>query len=227
MRGLYAIIDVDTLLRRKLDVLAFAEAVLAAKPAALQLRDKRHHTRATLALLRQLAPLCRRQRVPLFANDRADLAALAGCDGVHVGQHDLPPELARQVAGAFGRTPLIGLSIHNRAQLQAAPVTQLDYLAFGPVFATQSKAKPDPTLGLDTLAQLAKAAAPHQLPCVAIGGIGLHNAAAVARICPCAAVIGALLPEPDAGADWQATVTARSDELQRLLSGTGGAENEP
>lgn len=226
MRGLYAIIDVASLAHLQLDVLPFAEAVLQAQPAALQLRDKRHNARATLALLQQLAPLCRRYGVPLFANDRADLAALAGCDGVHVGQDDLPPVHARAVANAFGRRALVGLSIHNLAQLEEAEDIPLDYLAFGPVFDTQSKARPDPTLGLDGLAALVAAASPRQLPWLAIGGITPENAAAVAEHNPCGAVIGALLP-PDADADdWAAAVTAQARLLHRLLGGVDSGKCE-
>ncbi len=224
MRGLYAIIDVITLQRHQLDVLTFAEAVLQAGPTALQLRDKRCNARATLALLSQLVPRCRRQRVPLFANDRADVAALAGCDGLHIGQQDLPAVEARAVAEALGRRVQLGLSIHNLQQLQQARDAPLDYLAFGPVFATQSKAQPDPTLRLRGLAALVEAAAQRQLPCVAIGGIGLDNAAQVARVCPCGAVIGALLPTAtERAGDWAAAVSARARKIHQVFTGTSAA----
>ncbi len=78
MHGFYAIVDAGALDRRNLDPLAFAEAVLSVSPAALQLRAKNVSARETLALLRALAPMCHRAGVKLVANDRPDLAILAG-----------------------------------------------------------------------------------------------------------------------------------------------------
>src|SRR5579859_5956851 len=113
MRGLYAIADVGTLAARQLDPLAFAEAVLTVRPAAVQLRAKNAPARETLALLRALAPMCHRVGVPLVANDRADFALLAGCDLVHVGQEDMPVERVRRLAPGIG----VGLSTHTLEQL--------------------------------------------------------------------------------------------------------------
>jgi thiamine-phosphate pyrophosphorylase len=90
MRGLYAIVDTRTLRARAIDVVAFSRAVLAARPAALQLRAKSEPPRELLALLRVLSPLCREAGVPFVVNDRPELAALAGCDYAHLGQDDLP-----------------------------------------------------------------------------------------------------------------------------------------
>ena len=220
MRGLYAIADVDALDRHALDPVRFADAVLAARPAALQLRDKQSGARRTLDLLRSLAPLAARAGVPFFANDRPDLALLAGCDGVHVGQDDLPVALVRKVAPGL-RT---GLSTHDAAQIDAALHDDLpDYLAIGPVFATSSKDRPSPVVGLDGLASLAarvRAARPG-LPLVAIGGITLATAAKVGALVDAVAVIGALLPEagsPDAYGE----VTARARALHAAITGGGG-----
>ena len=88
-RGLYAIVDTQTLEKRRIDPITFAEALLAAKPAALQLRSKDLPPRDTLALLRALASRARRAGVPLVANGpRRPPPILAGCDNVHVGQLD-------------------------------------------------------------------------------------------------------------------------------------------
>jgi thiamine-phosphate pyrophosphorylase len=193
MRGLYAIIDIDALTRRGVPPVPFAERVLAARPAAIQLRDKRGHARETLALLRAIAPLAAARGVPFFANDRPDLALLAGCDGVHVGQDDLPVALIRS---AFPRLR-VGLSTHDAAQVEQAAAEAPDYLAVGPIFATASKDNPSPVVGIDGLRDLvgrARAARPG-LPIVAIGGITLETAAAVGALVDAVAVIGALLPE--------------------------------
>src|SRR5689334_17379343 len=128
MRGLYAIVDVGILSTRGVDVLAFAKAVLLARPAALQLRAKDVAARELLALLRALQPMCRQMHVPLVANDRADVAVLAGCDIVHIGQTDMPIEMVRKIAPALG----IGVSTHNPAQLLRALEHRPTYVAYGP-----------------------------------------------------------------------------------------------
>jgi thiamine-phosphate pyrophosphorylase len=219
MRGLYAIVDVDTLERRGLDAVRFGEAVLVARPAALQLRDKSGGARRTLGLLRALAPLAREVGVPFFANDRPDLALLAGCDGVHVGQEDVPVALVRAVAPALH----VGLSTHTAEDVDDAITMRLDYIAVGPVFATASKLRPDPTLGLEGLAALAaraRAALP-TTPVVAIGGIGIGSASAVGAVADAAAVIGALVPD-EAGPRAYAEVTERARALHAAVV-AGGA----
>jgi thiamine-phosphate pyrophosphorylase len=214
MRGLYALLDVASLEKRGLDPLRFGEALLAARPAALQVRDKAPGARRALELLRALAPSARAAGVPLFANDRPDLALLAGCDGVHVGQDDLPVALVREL----GPRLQVGLSTHDAAQLEAALGEALDYVAIGPIFATASKDRPSPVVGLDGLAALAKRvrAARPGLPIVAIGGITLANAAAVGALADAAAVIQALLPEGPSPYD---EVTARARALGAAIRG--------
>lgn len=216
MRGLYAIIDVGSLDLRGLDPVRFAESVIAARPAAIQLRDKQGNARRTLDLLRAIAPAAKRAGVPFFANDRPDLALLAGCDGVHVGQEDLPPSLVRSIGPALR----VGLSTHNRAQVEAAAAEPLDYLAIGPIFPTTTKDRPSPVVGLDGLAELVKAAraARPDLPTVGIGGITLKNAASVGATASMAAVIGGLFPAPDSASPWD-DITARTRALHAAACG--------
>jgi thiamine-phosphate pyrophosphorylase len=193
VRGLYPIVDVDSL--RELGappgaVIAFAERVLLARPAVLQLRAKHSGARDTLEMLRALRPLCSGAGVRLIANDRPDLAVLGQCDGVHVGQDDLPLPLVRKLAPGL----LVGVSTHNLDQLTAALAERPDYVAFGPVFATASKDRPDPSVGLSLLARAHAAAQSAGIPLVAIGGITLERAAQVAQHADLAAVIAALQP---------------------------------
>lgn len=210
MRGLYAIVDHGSLGALGVDVLAFARAVLAAGPAAVQLRAKALGAGQTLALLRALSPLCRDAGALLFANDRPDLALLAGCDGVHVGQTDLA---VADVRAAFPGLK-VGVSTHDARELEAALASRPDYLAFGPVFPTGSKENPDPVVGVDGLARArAKAGA---VPLVAIGGIDLERAPLVAEHADMGAVIGALLPRAGELLD---AVTARARELHARLGG--------
>jgi thiamine-phosphate pyrophosphorylase len=218
MRGLYAIVDVESLERRGLDPLRFAESVLDARPAALQLRDKSGGARRTLALLRAIAPAAAAAGVPFFANDRPDLALLAGCPGVHVGQDDLPVPLVRSLG------PLqVGVSTHDAAQVDAALADAPDYLAIGPIFATASKDRPSPVVGLDGLAALSarvRAARPG-LPIVAIGGVTLARAAAVGAHADAVAVIQALLPD-GSGPEAYVEVAARARALHDAIRGERG-----
>jgi thiamine-phosphate pyrophosphorylase len=189
MKGLYAIVDLDFLAQRSLDPLAFAEAVLAARPGALQLRAKSAGGRDTLALLRALGALALPLGVPLFANDRPDLALLAGC-GVHLGQDDLSPADARRLAPQLA----IGVSTHGLSQLDQALRERPAYVALGPIFTTSSKSNPDPVVGLDLLAEASRRCRAAGVPLVAIGGLSLERAPSVARHADLGAVISALLP---------------------------------
>jgi thiamine-phosphate pyrophosphorylase len=209
MRGLYAIVDVTTLTRLDLSVVDVATALVEAHPAALQLRAKDLAPRETLQLLRVLHPICRTAGVPLFANDRADLAALAGCEGVHVGQEDMPVATIRRLVPALR----IGVSTHTLEQARLALADRPDYIAFGPVFETRSKSRPEAVVGVETLRMVA-AGCP--VPVVAIGGIDLERAYAVGRATHLGAVIAALLPDGPGNGDL-AAITERARAFHAAL----------
>lgn len=190
MRGLYPIVDVDTLQRRGISALDFARSVLEARPPLLQLRAKNLGAHDTLQLLRALRPLCSAAGTRLIANDRPDLALLAACDGVHIGQDDLPLGLVRKIAPNL----LVGVSTHDEAQLAAALAEKPDYVAFGPIFGTASKENADPSVGVERLSAAYNAARAAGIPLVAIGGIDLTRARQIAVSCDVIAVIAALLP---------------------------------
>lgn len=155
-----------------------------------------------------MAALCREAGATLIIDDRADVALLLDA-GVHVGQDDLAPADARRLLGA-GR--MIGFSTHNLAQLAAAAGEPVDYLAFGPVFPTSSKANPDPVVGLDGLAQ-ARAAV--RAPLVAIGGVTRANARQVFEAgADAVAVIHDILPEICTFAN----LRARMEEWRQLAA---------
>jgi len=210
VRGLYPIVDADTLSARGIALLDFADQLLAARPPLLQLRAKRWTARETLAALRALLPRCRAAGSLLFANDRPDLALLAGCDGVHVGQDDVPIDQVRRIAPGLK----IGVSTHDLHQLGAALAERPDYVAFGPIFATASKANPDPSVGLEGLTTAAAQARAAGVPIVAIGGITLERAPAIATAGAMAAVIAALLPASGALGE----VAERARALQVALA---------
>jgi thiamine-phosphate pyrophosphorylase len=136
------------------------------------------------------------QFVRLVMNDRADLCLAADFDGVHVGQDDLSPEAVRAI---IGRDRWLGVSTHNPEQLREADMTSADYLAIGPVFATTSKDKPDPVVGLEGVR---RARALTRKPLVAIGGITRANAASVIEAgADSVAVISDLLRDPRKSAE--------------------------
>jgi thiamine-phosphate pyrophosphorylase len=202
VRGLYALADDDPRWGR--DPVEQARAALSGGAAAVQLRAKHATDRQALAWAETIGDLCRVAGARFFVNDRFDLALAAGADGVHLGQEDLPP--ARLPAAARARL-LVGRSTHTFAQARAAAGEPVDYVAFGPVFGTTSKASPYEARGLDALAEVARIAAPR--PCVAIGGIDVARAgdcvrAGAAAVC----VISALAGAPDMEAAARALVRA-------------------
>jgi len=210
VKGLYAIVDVDFANRQGLDPLQLADALLAAHPAALQLRAKSAGARDTLALLRVLQARAAAASVPLFANDRPDLALIAGCAGVHVGQTD--PKLAD--VRRLGPGLAIGVSTHDLEQLDQALLDRPAYVAIGPIFHTSSKRDPDPQVGLSMLEEAGRRARAAGVPLLAIGGITLERAPAVAAHAQLGAVISALLP--DAGLSG---VTRAAAALHAALGG--------
>jgi thiamine-phosphate pyrophosphorylase len=213
MRGLYAIVDLGALAVRRLDPAAFAGAVLRVGPAALQLRAKDVPSREVLALLRELAPMCHRAGVPLIANDRPDLALLAGCDMVHVGQTDMPIDRVRRITPGLG----VGVSTHTLQQLDAALAAAPAYVAFGPVFETRTKAHPDPVVGVAGVRAASQRAAAAGLPLVAIGGITRENARDLVGLVDAVAVVAELVP-PVTAVDPLLEVTARARTLHEMFA---------
>jgi thiamine-phosphate pyrophosphorylase len=220
MHGFYAIVDAGALDLRSLDPVAFAEAVLSVRPAALQLRAKEVSARETLALLRELAPMCHRAGVQLVANDRPDLAILAGCDLVHVGQDDMPIDRVRRIAPGLG----VGVSTHSLDQLDVALAARPEYVAFGPVFPTTTKNNPDPVVGVAGLSAAYARARAAGIPLVAIGGITYERARSIVATTDAVAAIAHLLPAagtpnaPRSVAEVLQEVTARARALRDLFA---------
>ncbi len=187
---LYAIIDPAQTGGRS--AAAVAEILLRAGVRWVQLRDKRASSRALFEMGRQVAERVRAAGGIFIVNDRADVARAVGADGVHVGQDDLPAGLARAI---LGPEKCVGYSTHNLDQLAEGDRSSADYLAFGPVFPTASKEKPDPVVGLDGLRRARQAT---RKPLVAIGGITAQNARQVLEAgADSVAVIRGLYPSPE------------------------------
>lgn len=147
------------------DLAEFLEAALRGGVDIVQLREKGLEARAELALLEVFADAARRHGALWAVNDRADVAAAAGADVLHLGQDDLPVPYARRVVGGG---PLVGRSTHDRAQVDAAEREPgVDYFCVGPTWPTPTKpGRPAPGLDLTR-----HAAATATRPWFAIGGI--------------------------------------------------------
>ena len=184
----YPILDTESLDARAIALETAAAAFLDGGAGILQIRHKRHWSRAFFASARTVARLCREAGATLVVNDRADFALLLRA-GLHVGQDDLPPRDARRLMGADA---IIGFSSHNVAQLCAAGGEPVDYVALGPVFATASKLNPDPVTGIEEVRRCRSLV---EKPLVAIGGITQENALDVLKAgADSVAVIAGLLP---------------------------------
>jgi thiamine-phosphate pyrophosphorylase len=181
--GFYAVLDRDDE--------ALCRALLAGGARVLQIRIKPARSAGEIVRAGKMARrLCDEHGAALVINDRIDVALAVRADGVHLGQTDLPIEKARPLAG----TMFLGISTHSAEQVRAALAGNPDYIAYGPVFATATKANPDPVVGIDGLR--AAVAAAGNVPVVAIGGITPARAAEVyatgaAAICAIGAVTGA------------------------------------
>jgi thiamine-phosphate pyrophosphorylase len=118
------------------DLADFLAACIEGGVDVVQLREKNLDARPLLARAEVAGEVCRGYGVPFFLNDRPDLALACGADGVHVGQDDVPPSVARRILGPLA---LIGLSTHAPDQWDAAADDPVDYLSAGPVNATPTK----------------------------------------------------------------------------------------
>lgn len=161
----------DTLGRSDLSFVELAHKLCAGGARVLQLRVKQVSSRAFLAIAREVRDICRQYDCLLIINDRADIALAVNADGVHVGQEDMPLAAARKV---LGPDKIIGVSTHDSEQALLAERGGADYIGFGPLFGTNTKATGYTARGLD---QLREIRALVRLPVVAIGGITTERAA--------------------------------------------------
>ena len=185
---IYPIVDAAALEARSLDPVQVAQVLLDGGARILQFRFKGLLTAERLDQAQRIGELCRAAGAIWIVNDRADAAMLTQA-GLHLGQEDLPPDAARRLMP----NALIGFSTHTAEQMLAASKEPVDYVAFGPIFGTLSKDRPDPATGLDQLAHIRTLT---QRPLVAIGGITRANAPSVwAAGADSVAVIADLIPD--------------------------------
>ena len=155
---------------------ACAAAAVRCGVRYLQLRMKGASPDAVLETALRVREITLGSDTLFIVNDDVTIAREAGADGVHLGQDDLPLDAARRIWSAPGKR--YGLSTHNERQALLAARQSPDYIGVGPVFATPTKAVPDPVLGLERMASIVRSS---PVAAVAIGGIDAGNLAEVLR----------------------------------------------
>lgn len=189
--SLYLVADFDFCAGR--DLVALTERAVEGGVTVVQLRAKSLGSHELFTLASRMAEALRSRAVPLIINDRADIAAACGADGVHLGQDDLPPSAARRLVGGKG---IIGVSVNTVEEACAAERAGADYVGLGPAFATATKDTDLPVLGPDGMREVRPRVA---IPVIAIGGIHAGNAAAImAAGADGIAVVSAILGADDA-----------------------------
>jgi thiamine-phosphate pyrophosphorylase len=190
LSGLYIILDPSVCPEHRL-----VEVLTTAAEAGVvlfQYRNKRAAMKDAYTEALALRQAAAKANVLFIVNDRCDLALAVDADGVHLGQEDLPLDLARKV---MGPDKLIGISTHNPDQVREAATGRPDYLGFGPIFKPGSKQDHDPVVGLEGLRAMRRFT---PLPVFAIGGIQIDQVGEVMRAgANGVAVISAILKAPD------------------------------
>ncbi len=159
-----------------LDYITIARVAVECGVRYLQLREKHLSDRALLDAAAQILSVTRGTSTKFVMNDRADLALLAGCDMLHLGQDDLSLAEARRIVG--DDMP-IGLSTHSLEQARVAMAQSPAYIGFGPIYPTTTKAIADPTVGTELLREVLAFAT---IPVIAIGGIFADNLSTVCEV---------------------------------------------
>jgi thiamine-phosphate pyrophosphorylase len=158
-----------------LDILRLIGRAVEGGVTIVQLRGKRWTSREFLDAGMKAAGLLKPRKIALIINDRVDIALACKADGVHLGQDDIPLPHARKI---LGENRVIGISVSNAKEAEAAEKEGADYLGAGPVFQTASKKDSGPLLGLEGLRAIRRIVT---IPILAIGGISASNAAEVVR----------------------------------------------
>jgi thiamine-phosphate pyrophosphorylase len=173
-------------------LLSAVDSALQGGVKAIQLREKDLSAAALLPLALELRDLTRQYNARLLINDHIDVALAVQAEGVHLGEHSQPTDVVRQL---IGPKLLIGVSTHNSADISRAAEQGADFVTFGPVYATPSKAAFGPPQGLKALAEACRGSS---LPVFALGGITPPRTAEVRQAgASGVALISAICANPD------------------------------
>jgi len=209
--GLYLVTDRGLCGRRDLEEVV--SLAVQGGAAWVQLREKDLPTRSFLEEASRLKAILSPLGVPLIINDRLDIVLAAKADGIHIGQEDMPYDIARRL---LGPKAIIGLSVETWDDVEQAELLDVDYLGVSPVFATPTKTDTKVPWGLEGLARI-RAFSRHSL--IAIGGISRDNAAAVIlagadRIAVVSAICAASDPRKAAG-DLQTEISSALEQKRQ------------
>ncbi len=178
----------DTELQNRFSHLELARMAIAGGADTVQFRQKEGTTRKMIETARDMKNLCASAGVVFIVNDRLDVALASDADGVHLGQEDFPIPLAREV---LGENKIFGGSAVTMEEAQKCLEEGADYVGFGPVYPTASKADAGPVTGLDLMKEVVNKV---RLPLIAIGGVnrentpeliraGAHGIAVISAVC--------------------------------------------
>lgn len=165
----------DTSLQTKFNHPQLAELAIEGGADTIQYRQKHTTTREMFENALQMQEVCRKHKVPLIVNDRADIAQAVGADGTHFGQDDMPVAIGRKF---LSTETIIGASARTEEKILEAISQGADYIGYGPIYQTSSKSDAERPKGLERLHRMCEIAA---CPVIAIGGITTDTAADVIR----------------------------------------------
>lgn len=158
----------------------------------IQFRQKNVSTRELIKIAQEMKTICSQSNLPLIVNDRADVALAVGADGTHFGQDDMPVGIGRRI---LPNETIIGASARTEEKILEAIAEGADYIGYGPIYSTSSKADAEEPKGLDRLHKMCEIA---ECPVIAIGGITLETASDVIQAgAHGIAVISAVCGQPD------------------------------
>ncbi len=168
--------------------IADVKSAVSAGVSIVQYREKSMDSGALYDEALRLAEICRGTETTFIINDRIDIALAVDADGVHIGQSDIPYDVARRI---LGEQKIIGVTVHNIEEAVKAEREGADYLGVSPIFSTATKTDAGAPGGLELVSAVRRAS---KLPIIAIGGIDLSNAADVIAagadmVCAISAVI--------------------------------------
>ena len=182
----------DTACQTQLTHPELAELAVKGGADTIQFRQKAGTTRELIEIAHQMQTICTQHNVPLIVNDRADIALAVKAKGAHFGQDDMPVAIGRKILSPEN---IIGASARTEERILKAISEGADYIGFGPIFHTSSKADAETPKGLEYLSRISEIA---RCPVIAIGGITLQTAASVIRAgAHGIAVISAVCATPD------------------------------
>lgn len=163
----------DTTQQSKFTHPQLAELAIQGGADTIQFRHKTGSTRELIRIAQEMSAICTQHNIPLIVNDRADVALAVGAKGTHFGQDDMPVGIGRRILTS---ETIIGASARTEEKIFEAITEGADYIGYGPIYNTYSKADAEQPKGLDRLHKMSQIA---ECPVIAIGGITLDTAADV------------------------------------------------